>query len=66
VLSRDLSVLQQFIDSADLPKEYGGQLDWQYGDPPLLDKAAQEAIGKVPTCPCWFKDGKVIRSSDAA
>ena len=38
--------LSDFIDPDDIPKKYGGNLDWEFGMQPNLDQAAQEAVEK--------------------
>ncbi|KAJ5295883.1 CRAL/TRIO domain-containing protein [Penicillium antarcticum] len=40
------SLLSQ-IDASDLPKEYGGELDWQWGDPPNLDSSTKELVDEL-------------------
>lgn len=42
------------IDPADLPKKYGGDLEWEYGMPPSLDEAAKNALH-------GYKEGQWIR-----
>ncbi|KAF2170392.1 hypothetical protein M409DRAFT_19215 [Zasmidium cellare ATCC 36951] len=29
--------LEKFVDSSEIPKRYGGTLDWEFGDLPLID-----------------------------
>lgn len=53
--------LRDLIDPKDLPKCYGGELDWRYEDEPLLDDAAKVVIGEMPKGPAVFVDGKVIQ-----
>ena len=36
--------LNTFIEPANLPKKYGGQLDWAIGQPPALDPAEETHI----------------------
>jgi hypothetical protein len=64
ILGHDLTILQELIDPINLPKVYGGQLEWEYGCPPSLDEPAKAMIGDVPRCPCWFQDGRVVKSID--
>jgi hypothetical protein len=45
-----LPTLEAFIDPANIPKKYGGQLDYAFGDKPVLDPA----MAKVLT----FEDGR--------
>lgn len=62
VLGKDPgSTLRTLIDAKDLPKPYGGELEWKYEDEPSLDDAAKEAIGEMPKGPAIFLDGKVIK-----
>jgi len=53
------TVLCEFIDPKDLPKNYGGQLDWKFEDEPLLDEDAKQALGELPKGPFTFVDGSV-------
>lgn len=39
--------LLSFMDPSSIPKQYGGDLEWQWGDMPNLDDPAREAIGGV-------------------
>lgn len=55
------STLRDLIDPQDLPKPYGGELDWKYEDEPSLDAAAKEALGEMPKGPAVFLDGKLIQ-----
>ncbi|ETN40374.1 uncharacterized protein HMPREF1541_04651 [Cyphellophora europaea CBS 101466] len=57
--------LERFMDPKDIPKQYGGQLDFQWGDLPHLDdeaKAAVETDGKQGWIagPCLWLDHKRI------
>jgi hypothetical protein len=45
-----LPTLEAFIEPANIPKKYGGQLDYTFGDKPVLDPA----MAKVLT----FEDGR--------
>lgn len=38
------STLQRYIDVENIPKKYGGSLNWEWGCPPSLDKSAQNAL----------------------
>lgn len=38
------STLQKFIDPANIPKKYGGELDFEFGQMPVLDPALKELI----------------------
>lgn len=33
------------MDPSDIPKQYGGNLDWEWGDMPNLDEPARELAG---------------------
>lgn len=35
------------MDPSSIPKQYGGDLDWQWGDMPNLDEPARESIGGI-------------------
>jgi len=56
-------VLRTVIDSENLPKVYGGELDWNFEDEPDLDEAARDVIGEVPKGPFIFKNGSVMSPS---
>lgn len=59
--------LSEHIDPSSIPKKYGGQLDWAWGDLPNLDpRMVADMQGgselKLPTGPCrWERseDGKM-------
>lgn len=53
--------LRTLIDPKDLPKPYGGDLDWKFEDEPALDDDAKALIGEMPKGPAAFVDGKVVR-----
>ena len=62
VLGRDPGPgLRKFIDNENIPKVYGGELDFEFGDEPNLDQAAKDVIGELPKGPAIFKDGVVIK-----
>ncbi|EIN12397.1 CRAL/TRIO domain-containing protein [Punctularia strigosozonata HHB-11173 SS5] len=52
------ATLRTLVDSADLPRVYGGELDWAYEDEPSLDDAAKGVLGEVPKGPTIFIDGQ--------
>lgn len=57
-------VLRTFIDPKDLPRSYGGELDWKFGDLPVLDDAAKAALGgELPRGPWIFVNGEVRKPS---
>ncbi|KAL8287506.1 hypothetical protein RQP46_003364 [Phenoliferia psychrophenolica] len=59
-----LSTLSRFIDPENIPKQFGGDLDWAFGDlsGPTLDKAAQETLGldAVPRGSVRWIDGELV------
>lgn len=63
ILSHDPgATLRTLIDSPNLPKPYGGELDWKYEDAPNLDAETRAVIGEaMPKGPVIFVDGKVAR-----
>ncbi|KAF2481848.1 CRAL-TRIO domain-containing protein [Neohortaea acidophila] len=38
------STLEKFVNIEDIPKKYGGKLDWKFGDRPFLDPGIANAI----------------------
>jgi hypothetical protein len=65
ILSHDpFPVLKDLVQPQDVPKVYGGELEWQFGDQPSLDDDARKVIGDVYPLGAWeFDDGtrKVIK-----
>ncbi|PCH40318.1 CRAL/TRIO domain-containing protein [Wolfiporia cocos MD-104 SS10] len=62
VLGKDPGpTLRALIDAKDLPKPYGGELDWVFEDGPALDDAAKAVVGEMPKGPVVFQDGQVRR-----
>ncbi|KAH9917953.1 CRAL/TRIO domain-containing protein [Fomitopsis serialis] len=60
VLGKDPGpVLRTLIDPQDLPRPYGGELDWKFEDEPSLDEDTKKAIGTMPKGPVEFVDGEV-------
>lgn len=49
--------LREIVNAKDLPKGYGGELDWRYEDEPMLDEDTQKVLGKMPRGPVIFVDG---------
>ncbi len=67
VLGKDSGpALRTFIDPQDLPKVYGGELEWKFEDEPAIDDAIRDAIGEMPKGPVVFEDGKIVRPSPPA
>ena len=62
VLGKDPGqALRTLIEPKDLPKPYGGELDWKYEDEPALDADAKAVLGEMPKGPAVFENGKVER-----
>jgi len=38
------ATLEQFIDPVNIPKKYGGQLEFQFGDYPVIDPAIEKVV----------------------
>ncbi|UZJ50741.1 hypothetical protein CBS101457_000061 [Exobasidium rhododendri] len=53
--------LQAIIKAEDLPKVYGGELDWKFEDDPILDDEVKEAVGTktLPPGSLVWEDAKV-------
>ncbi|OJJ62139.1 hypothetical protein ASPSYDRAFT_55067 [Aspergillus sydowii CBS 593.65] len=49
--SEVLPTLSSFMDPSSIPKQYGGELDWKWGDMPYLDEPARELVGALETAP---------------
>ncbi|KAH8114662.1 CRAL/TRIO domain-containing protein [Phellopilus nigrolimitatus] len=58
---RDLMAL---IAPENLPKRYGGELEWDFFDEPTLDEEARAVIGRMPKGPWIFEDGEVKRPKE--
>lgn len=59
--------LQELIDKKNLPKEYGGEMDWSFFDEPSLDEEAKKAVGgRMPKGPWIFDllEGRVKRPGE--
>jgi len=56
------------IDAENIPKMFGGQLDWEYDDPPNLDEPTKEAFkaigGVCPGGPFAYVDGVPVFGKD--
>ena len=44
------STLEKYIDPANIPKKYGGQLDFNFGDMPVLEPAIVNALDMKEGC----------------
>ncbi|PFH53280.1 hypothetical protein AMATHDRAFT_1351 [Amanita thiersii Skay4041] len=51
--------LRELIQPKDLPKSYGGELEWKFEDEPSLDEDATQALGQMPRGPVTFINGSV-------
>ncbi|KAJ8080857.1 hypothetical protein PM082_017692 [Marasmius tenuissimus] len=60
------SVLRELINPADLPKTYGGELEWKYEDDPNLDSETKKVIECMPKGPYTFVNGKAQALSETA
>ncbi|KAH8077045.1 CRAL/TRIO domain-containing protein [Cristinia sonorae] len=66
VLGKDPGpTLRSLIDEENLPKAYGGKLDWTFEDDPSIDSDMIERIGKMPRGPVIWVDEKVVRPAKA-
>lgn len=52
------------ISPSNLPQAYGGELNWEFFDEPILDDEARKVIGEMPKGPWIFEDGKVQRPKE--
>lgn len=48
------------MDPSSFPKQYGGELDWQWGDMPNLDEPARELLQNLEQAPAEGKTKKEI------
>lgn len=48
------------MDPTSIPKQYGGELDWQWGDLPNLDEPAHELLQNLEQPPAEGKEKKDI------
>ena len=53
--------LRGIIEPQNLPRAYGGELEWVFEDEPALDEPAKELVDAVPKGPILFVDGKAVR-----
>ncbi|KAK5094522.1 hypothetical protein LTS08_008574 [Lithohypha guttulata] len=62
--------LEKFMDPTSIPKKYGGQLDWQWGDIPNLDAETRAALerdgnkGWVKGPALWLNGERVVVGSE--
>ncbi|KAK0240690.1 CRAL/TRIO domain-containing protein [Armillaria nabsnona] len=55
----DMGKLEEIVDREHIPKVYGGELEWVYGDAPSLDDAVKDVMAEIPWGPAEFIDGVV-------
>lgn len=54
--------LKQIIKPEDIPKIYGGELDWKYEDDPKLDNELQAVVGQeLPPGPLIWQNDTIIK-----
>ncbi|KAK5945478.1 hypothetical protein PMZ80_002683 [Knufia obscura] len=64
-----LPTLEKFMDHDAIPKKYGGQLNWGWGQPPALDEETREALerdgnkGWVKGPALWLNNERVVVGS---
>ncbi|KAH6911555.1 CRAL-TRIO domain-containing protein [Coprinopsis sp. MPI-PUGE-AT-0042] len=65
VLSKDdmATTLLSLIEAQDLPKVYGGELEWSFSGQPVFDDETLQVLpsGKMPAGTVVFKDGKLFK-----
>ncbi|KAG6876951.1 hypothetical protein C0992_011237 [Termitomyces sp. T32_za158] len=63
VLGKDPGpTLRNLIHAPDLPKPYGGELEWKFEDEPNLDDDAKAALnGIMPKGPVVYADGAAVK-----
>jgi hypothetical protein len=61
----DEEALRRLVGPKNLPKVYGGEMEWKFEDEPALDEDAMKVLGGVfPHGPCYWRDGKVVIPGD--
>jgi hypothetical protein len=55
-------ILQEIIRAGDLPRIYGGELEWTFEDEPILDSEVQEVAGvkDLPPGSLIWEDKKIV------
>lgn len=62
--------LEKFMDPTSIPKKYGGQLDWAWGDSPDLDEETRTALEKdgnkgwVKGPALWLNNERIVVGSE--
>jgi len=54
--------LRNLVEPVDLPKSYGGELEWTFHDEPNLDADTLAVIKEMPKGPSIFADGEVLKT----
>ncbi|KAI5304141.1 hypothetical protein KEM56_006804 [Ascosphaera pollenicola] len=57
------STLERFMPPTSIPKQYGGELDWQWGDMPKLDEPARQIAGALERVDPRTAEGDVAAPS---
>ncbi|KAG8918482.1 hypothetical protein FRC02_002339 [Tulasnella sp. 418] len=62
------NTLQEYIDKENIPKEYGGDLDWTFPEEPNLDEPAKKALASIgggpPRGPYVWWEGEAKRPNE--
>ncbi|KAF3932583.1 Patellin-3 [Dactylellina cionopaga] len=53
------SILEEHIDADNIPKKYGGNLDWNFGDAPNLDSELRELLVAADSHDIPFTPGSI-------
>ncbi|KAF8073450.1 CRAL/TRIO domain-containing protein [Lyophyllum atratum] len=53
--------LRDLVDARNLPKQYGGELEWKFDDEPSLDDDAKAVLKEMPEGPMIFVDGTISK-----
>ena len=53
--------LRELIHVQNLPRVYGGDLEWLFEDEPCLDNDTRAVINNLPKGPVIFADGEVSK-----
>ena len=57
-------ILRELVNAQDLPKVYGGEMEWTFVDEPSLDEDAKKALGedRMLRGPVLFRGGKADKA----
>ncbi len=64
ILAKDMDKLKEVVHEEDLPKAYGGALEWSFHDEPLLDNSIRAVMPEIPKGPAVYVDGTVKATKD--